>query len=217
MTERNIQICQAAEDWVHGYSYKEIAAMHDKHVDTIKRWKKTEMWQKAVAGRVRQKRKTPVRVDKREELKTLRVIAYRWVALGKPSLVAFADEIRMPFDKLKMWSETPYWELSVLQADHEKARKEKRKNSKKKSGENIPYGLLKKAVFFYLSGWSTTEIGFVVNRTNRSIKSWTKTAAWEEMIEEVLMDQLAMHILHRGITVQEMYQHMVSRDYFTGR
>lgn len=204
--ETRLRIYQAADDWVHGLTVAEIAAKYDRSKWTVYQWKQTDAWAEAVAGRTRQKRKSPVRYNRFDDFSALELTAKRFVALAKPPKHVFAKEIGLSKKKLDTYMQSPFWEPTVLYAAHFAEREKKRKKRTRDAGRNFPFHLLKQAVFLDLAGWSSQEIAPVVGRNYRTVQGWQQMDAWFEMRETLLLDKLMMHMLHTGLTIQDLFR-----------
>lgn len=205
LDKTRIRIYQAAEDFVQGYSLKQLSEKYKRSLSVISSWKKTKAWQQVVKGRVRQHRKTPAPYDRTKNIATIQAIAHRWIAMGKPPNKKFAMEIGVTLKKLKEWMDSPFWEITVLNAEDEIEKRKEWAQTKKRKGDRIKPHLLKQAVFLYLAGWDMKDIAPHVNRCVSSIKYWHSTEAWAEMQRKIELDKLLMSIMHFGLTVQDMY------------
>lgn len=211
--DTRIRIYNAAEDYIYGLHRTEITAKYNITDTTYYRWLKSKPWADAVAGRVRQEREPPVRMKNRyEDLPSVHVAAQRYVAHGKPPLQKFSELTSIPVYRLEMWMAYPFWEESVLYAEH-RANREK-KPPKLGEGKRIPKHLLKQAVFLFLAGWSFKEIGNAVGRSHWSIQDWRDTQAWEDMLDELMLDKLMMHLLDKGTTIEQMFQDILRSQGF---
>ena len=207
-----LRIIQASEDWMQGYKETELAAKYGCKVAVTHTWKRTPLWKKCVAGRVRLKRKPPVRYDVSQDIKMIRVTAEKWVQLGKPVLSEFEKHIRVDIGKVEYWMTLPYWEEFVLYAESRKERKErlaKRKEKhEKQPGWKMSKYLLIQAAFLHLAGWSTEEIGKAIGTCKMTVWKWQQTNTWIDVCEEVMADKLLMHLLDYGMTTEDMYRKM---------
>lgn len=212
--DTRIKIYNAAEDWIYGLHRTEITAKYNITDTTYYRWKKSKEWEDAVAGRVRQERESPVRIKSRyEDLPAIHVAAQRYVAHGKPTLKKFAELTSIPVYRLQEWMSYPFWEESVLYAEYRANREHQ--PPKLGAGKGIPKHLLKQAVFLFLAGWSYKEIGAAVGRSHWSIQDWRDTQAWEDMLNEVMLDKLMMHLLDKGTTIERMFHDILNSQGFT--
>ena len=214
--ETRIRIYYAAEDWVQGLRPREIQAKYNISAYTYYEWKKTDAWDEAVGGRERQERPAPARYNRFANLPVLKSAAIRWVKLDKPPLHEYAEQFGIPAKELEKWAETPFWEATVLYAEHEIARERKRKARSKpikprvSFGKCFPMHLFKQAVFLSLAGWPYKRIGEAVNRDRATIADWALTDEWKDMQEELMLDKLMMHMLDTGMTIQQMVREAVA-------
>lgn len=197
-------IYQAAEDWVQGYTNAEISRKYNRGKTTVFRWKRSKHWTDAVAGREQQKRKSPARRPKGDELLAIKAAVDKWIGLGKPNATEFSAQTGMPLDRLEKWMALPFWESMRLHAEHREARRI-HKEPVVKVGNKFPMHLLKQAVFLWLAGWSLPEIGPVINRRVPTLRDWMLTDAWAEQIEKIMLDKLLMHLIDTGFTIDQMY------------
>ena len=208
--ETRIRIYRAAEDWVHGYLAKHIAARHNISVRTFYRWKKTEAWKRAIGNRPRQRRMKPVVNLELREIEAIKAAASGYVEVGKPPLTEFADYWGVPVSRLEKWATTLFWHDAVLYAEHKVSVKKKAAEALVKVGKKFPIDLLRKAVSLSLYGLSARAIAGEVGRTERTIKNWKKTDAWIQAHEEILNDQLKMRIRDVSTTINEMARQIVA-------
>ena len=202
--ETRICIYLAAEDWIQGDTIKEIAQTYNRETRTIYAWKKTQAWATAVAGRKRQKRKSPVRYYLYSDLLSLETTAQQWVELGKPTLSILSQRSRVPVKQLEHWMRSRFWQPAVRYATHLQTHMDNKKKVPQTVGPKCPYYLLKQAVFLGLSGWENAEIQLAIGRSRETLKDWQKTEAWDEMHNEILSDTLMKHILDNEKTLQEI-------------
>lgn len=149
-------------------------------------------------------------MDKKENQKII-FLAQRWVNLDKPNMNEFSEKTGMSVRELNRIRNLSFWQVAVMHAEHNKSLKEKKRKSLN-NGENIPKHLLEQAVFLWLAGWSYKEIGDAVGRHFSTIKYWKSTQAWADSEEEVLMSKLKMHLLNKGITIQDMLNQIFKSD-----
>lgn len=201
-----IQIYRAAEDWVSGTSIEDIAQKYNRTVSTIDSWKRSDAWKAAVAGRERQKRESPARIAKNEDLETIKVTVEKWVALGKPHATEFSERTGIRLSRIEKWMELPFWESMTLYAEHRaKIRQRVAEKSKRKVSRKFPMHLLKQAVFLSLAGWTLPQISRAVGRSVPTLRDWLETDAWDEQQELIMLDKLLMHLIDTGLSLDQMY------------
>ena len=101
--------------------------------------------------------------------------------------------------------ELPFWKSMVLYAEYDAEQKKIWEKARREAGVQFPFHLLTQAVFLDLAGWSSQEIGPAVGRKARTIEGWRRMTAWHEMRKSLLLDKLSMHILNRGMTIQDLF------------
>lgn len=205
LPETRYNIYNACEDWLIGYSAKELAAKYKRSLPTISRWMHTGEWAKCVAGRNRQKKKSPTSIDKHQDLYSMQVAAIRWVAFGKPSAAELADRLGTLLSTIEKWMDTEYWEGCVAYAEGQVAREQRMYSRRRRNGPKYGDFRLKQAVFLELAGWTIKEIGPAVGRAYATIQDWKYTDVWVLMREEVMLSKLLMHMADRGMSTQDMY------------
>ena len=208
-----VRIYEAAERWLLGYTIKEIAEKHNCTERTIYDWKKTEIWKQTVAGRQRQKHRAFWQENlfsgMYADLLSLDVAAYRWVERGKPAPEVFSQQYIVSKERLETWMASRFWNISVRCAEQGiQSDKDSRHKPQKKIGSRFPYHLLKQAVVLNLTGWTSTEIGKVINRSPLTVTDWQQTTAWQKTEEEIQTDTLLWYIVDFGLHINEMYHNI---------
>ena len=67
---------------------------------------------------------------------------------------------------------------------------------------------MKQAVVYYLCGFTFEKIGKQVGRSERTMRDWTKTRMWEEMVDEVMLDKLMMTVVDMGLAAQDVAKNL---------
>ena len=199
-------IYNACEDWLIGYTAKELAAKYQRSLPTISRWMHTGEWKKCQAGRTRQKKKSPAQVDKHQDFYSMQVAAIRWVAFGKPSAVDLAHRLSTAVDTIQKWMDTEYWSGAVAYAESQVAREQKMYKRRRRKGPQYGDFRLKQAVFLELAGWTIKEIGPAIGRAPATVQDWKYTDVWVLMREEVMLSKLLMHMADRGLSTRDMFE-----------
>ena len=213
--DTQLRIHKAADDWLSGYSIKELALIYQRTEWTIYAWKKTWVWAEAVAGRVRQKPKTPKKYNPDHDLSLVEFAAHLWMARGKPPKEEFAIKFGMPEKDLERWMASPSWAYTVRHAEAQTEHQKHQAGPKRQAGFKFPHHLLERAVFLYLAGCTMKQIGAAIGKSPWTVMDWRETDAWEAIQEEVLLEKLKKHVLTKDWTVDDLYQERRKRQIIT--